>query len=889
MTDQIDRFDAVIMLTWSNWNLEPRSNRYHYATRFAQHCHVYFVQETTGINDALLETTDNPNITIVHAGNDYGFDQSERLQELFAKLDVRHPLLFVYNCKFLDFIALSSNSYVAYHASEDHVQQDFKTLGHLSDIFLKVMDLTDILVAVSDGVHDSYIGNGAYAGRSIVLKNGCDFEFWRSAGASKFQPQKSGRPAALFQGGINSRLDFGMLFELADNMPDWDFIFCGRSSDEADWSALCGKSNVNYLGELKPDQLPEIAKHSCIGLIPFRDEPLMRVSLPLKAFEYVACGLPVVSSPIDALMHYPDLFSIASTAAEFENEMRRLAPTRCDANALRRRQVVAAEQSYDIRFAELRRAINQGVPASRHECERYNVLVLYDDASTHVKTIEEHLNAFKNHSRNNVVYLPCTNSISQNDCLITNLPWDIDLFDVIVVHYSVRVCLDGHLNPIFIKPIRNFNGIKILFIQDDYNWTESTRICIEKLRFDIVLTCVPEDYIDLIYPRQRFGNTEFIATLTGYVPDLELVNLSSRPMAERKLKIVYRGRELPHHYGDLAREKYAIGIEVKRIAEERGVLVDIAVDTASRIYGDDWYDFLASGRSTLGTESGSNVFDFDGRLGELSRAHSDMPYEQFRERYLAGRQGPVRMNQISPKLFEAIQRRTALVLFEGDYSGILKPNVHYLPLRKDYSNIDYIFNRLEDVPFLEDMTDRAYCDIIASGKYSYRNFFADFDNLLDRHIIKARRCKLIEAPIVYRRRDNEHFAVVADNGPVAALLSREILLGRSSRNAILDAYTARGSDMALRAEKERLKLQPTSRIYLKKMHDLKALVDRLKVAAEKKKKKIHDLKALVDRLKVAAEKKKNKNLAGQDKAMIRRLYSMARRAYALSRSLFVRQ
>ena len=39
-----DRFDAIVMLTWSDWFTEPVSNRYHYATRFAKHLPVIFVQ-----------------------------------------------------------------------------------------------------------------------------------------------------------------------------------------------------------------------------------------------------------------------------------------------------------------------------------------------------------------------------------------------------------------------------------------------------------------------------------------------------------------------------------------------------------------------------------------------------------------------------------------------------------------------------------------------------------------------------------------------------------------------------------------------------------------------------------------------------------------------------
>jgi hypothetical protein len=295
--------------------------------------------------------------------------------------------------------------------------------------------------------------------------------------------------------------------------------------------------------------------------------------------------------------------------------------------------------------------------------------------------------------------------------------------------------------------VRNFNGIKLLFIQDEYDTTETARQWIEKLRLDTVYTCVPEDALEFVYPKARFPKTEFVQTLTGYVPEDPSLDSFRRPMAERDLRIFYRGRDLPHQYGLLGREKYTIGLDVKRLADERGIPVDIAVDSASRIYGNAWYQRLASARATLGTESGSNIFDFDGSLAEKSRELASLPFEEVHGRYLAAHEGPVRMNQISPKIFEAIRVRTALVLFEGTYSGVVQPGRHFIPLKKDYSNISDVFAKLEDIPFLEDLTARAYDEVVASGKYNYKQFVGDFDQHIDAKIKKRARARLTLMPL----------------------------------------------------------------------------------------------------------------------------------------------
>jgi len=85
---------------------------------------------------------------------------------------------------------------------------------------------------------------------------------------------------------------------------------------------------------------------------------------------------------------------------------------------------------------------------------------------------------------------------------------------------------------------------------------------------------------------------------------------------------------------------------------------------------------------------------------------------------------------ISPRHFEAAAFRVCQVLFEGDYTGILKPMVHYIALKKDFSNFDECLQLFKDKAFRERLTENAYQDLIASGKYSYREFIRGFDREL---------------------------------------------------------------------------------------------------------------------------------------------------------------
>jgi glycosyltransferase involved in cell wall biosynthesis len=756
-------FDAVVMLTWSDWKTEPRSNRYHYATRFAAWLPVYFVQPDGAADVVTFDPVGGHDITLVHIADDYGAGQTSRLARALRSRGVRRPLLWVYNALFEHYLRRCNARFVVYHASEDYFcnTEDWAVCSDaIRPPLMRALSTVDLLVGVSESVTESYRRSG-YRGRALTLRNGCDFGFWRASAAAAYVPPSSGAKVALFQGGINARLDYRLLFDLVDRKPEWQFWFCGQAASAGgEWSQLAARRNVFYYGQLTPDGIADLARQARIGLIPFKQDPLIRGSLPLKAYEYVACGLPVVTVPIDALASRPDLFRTETTPAGFAGALDELAPSRTDENMVARRLQAAALESYDECFQRLDRAIGHSVASRSRAVTRLNLLLLYDDSSVHVRTISEHIEAIQKYSRHNVTLMPATGTLPGFD--YREVTPDFGMFDAVLIHYSVRVSLEQHISASVARAVEAYDGPKLLFIQDEYENTETARRWMERLGIDAVFTNVPLDQIECVYPRARFPEVDFLTTLTGYVPEDHNLDSYALPIAERVTLIGYRGRQLPHHYGQLGFEKYRIGVEMKRQAAARGLAVDIEVDDAKRIYGNDWYAFLGSCRATLGTESGANVFDHDGSLKRLAAAHADLAFPEFARRFLAGRDGEVAMNQVSPKIFEAIRLRTALILFAGDYSGVVKPGVHYILLENDFSNVDDVFGKVQDVAYLEEMTARAYADVIEGGRYSYEAFVKEIDAYLDRRTRLRARAKIVSVPVA-----------AAFQGEAATLLPQE--------------------------------------------------------------------------------------------------------------------
>ena len=228
-----------------------------------------------------------------------------------------------------------------------------------------------------------------------------------------------------------------------------------------------------------------------------------------------------------------------------------------------------------------------------------------------------------------------------------------------------------------------------------------------------------------VYPPHELPGVRFISVLTGYVPE-NLLSATLVPTSQRPLIVGYRGRPLPIRYGELGLDKIGVGEIVARFCIGRDIVHDIAWTEEARIYGPRWYEFMSSCRSILGSESGSNVFDWDGTLaGNIQEFRNKYPQADDSDVYSALIQPleiPGLMNQISPRVFEAIASRTVLVLFEGSYSEVILPGVHFISLKKDGSNLDDVFKLLADGAYVDAMADRAYQDIIGSGRYSYNSF-----------------------------------------------------------------------------------------------------------------------------------------------------------------------
>jgi hypothetical protein len=337
-------------------------------------------------------------------------------------------------------------------------------------------------------------------------------------------------------------------------------------------------------------------------------------------------------------------------------------------------------------------------------------------------TITDHVGAFEAYSRFPIQKL---NTDSPLPAGIAELD-----FELVIVHYSL---VGGGFYPMTEDHLRWLNasrGHKVLLVQDEHRYCGHRFWFCDEVGFDTLYTCLEPSEFEKVYGA-RTGIRRLRTNLPGYVSEQMVADGKRLQMPDQKrpIDIGYRGRPLPPYSGRGGLEKYEIGRRFSEHAADSGLTLDIGLEEGDRLYGKDWPRFLSRCKGVLGVESGVSVFDLDDRVIDqyerLVARGADVTLEHLSEADKL--EGNVYYRTISPRHFEAAAMRVCQILFEGRYSGILQPMVHYIPLRRDFSNFDEALRLFREPDVRRELTENAYRDLIASGDYAYKRYIESVD------------------------------------------------------------------------------------------------------------------------------------------------------------------
>jgi len=167
------------------------------------------------------------------------------------------------------------------------------------------------------------------------------------------------RPRIVFVGAIAAKkLDLDLLAAIADARPAWTLALVGPiglGDPSTDVSALAARANVHLLGARPQARLPEVLRGATVGLIPYRRSRLTESIFPMKVYEYLAAGLPVVATGLPALADVDGVElvdGLAQALAALEAALREDSPERRQA-----RSDAVRDNSWETRIEQINAAL----------------------------------------------------------------------------------------------------------------------------------------------------------------------------------------------------------------------------------------------------------------------------------------------------------------------------------------------------------------------------------------------------------------------------------------------------------------------------------------------------------------------------------------------------
>jgi hypothetical protein len=380
---------------------------------------------------------------------------------------------------------------------------------------------------------------------------------------------------------------------------------------------------------------------------------------------------------------------------------------------------------------------------------RKNVLVVHnvENLAKARRSTLDHVYCFERYApQHNYIYhrvmLPVTE-------VLRSTAWDAVIFEstslgIVTLRPRSRF---QHLREAW-RFLRDSPAVKLVFPQDDATHSAYLDYFCSFIGADTVFSVRPERK-EQLYPLTS-ARAEFVSTVAGYIDDASLGEISAlaRPFAERRWEVGQRVTHYPAWGGRFARRKGEVALRLQQACRERGLPENISIDPTDVLVGDDWYRFLGDCRFVVGAEAGHGIWDPHGAIqddvNDYVARHPDASFEEIEDACFLGLDGRETFPGFAPRILEAALLGCGQVLLEGAYRGFVQPGVHYIELKRDYSNIEDVFAQMANTESVREVVAATRRDLVDNPFFRYSHLVERTFDVIER---KQPRLTLDAGPV----------------------------------------------------------------------------------------------------------------------------------------------
>jgi UDP-galactopyranose mutase len=364
----------LVCFSHLRWNFVYQRPQ-HLLSRFSNHTRVFFIEEPI-FHDAPEKLHINKaegNVYVVVPHLQHGLNEQQviarqkaLINELISMMDISRYFSWYYTPMAIPFTDHLQPELVVYDCMDELAAFKFAppALKHNEQVLL------DKAHVVFTGGYSIYESKKNSHHNIYPFPSSIDKDHFGSARVTKNDPEDQAHiphPRFGFFGVIDERLDIELVAQAADLRPDWQFVIIGPVV-KIDPATLPRRSNIHYLGGKSYKELPQYLSCWDVALIPFAMNESTKFISPTKTPEYLAAGIPVISTPIkDVVSPYGDnkLVHIASTAEELVKSGDKILKSRRKKAWLSKVDAFLAGNSWDRTWSQMAKHIETVMAANK--------------------------------------------------------------------------------------------------------------------------------------------------------------------------------------------------------------------------------------------------------------------------------------------------------------------------------------------------------------------------------------------------------------------------------------------------------------------------------------------------------------------------------------------
>jgi glycosyltransferase involved in cell wall biosynthesis len=238
------------------------------------------------------------------------------LRRTYRKLGFRNPITWSFIPSSADVAGALGERLVIYHCVDEFSEFTGTDKRAIRNMERRLMQKADAVITSSAPLLED---KRRYNPNAYLVTHGVEVEHFRKAcDPATVVPEEIAhlpKPVIGFYGLIADWVDLPLIRRLALARPEWSYVLIGKADTELD--VLQGLPNVHILGRREYTDLPAYCKGFDVAILPFVDNALTRAANPLKLREYLAAGLPVVTTDLPETRRLQDWLHFGRTDADY--------------------------------------------------------------------------------------------------------------------------------------------------------------------------------------------------------------------------------------------------------------------------------------------------------------------------------------------------------------------------------------------------------------------------------------------------------------------------------------------------------------------------------------------------------------------------------------------